>query len=224
MGGFFSLGIVFASHAMLSAVNGNRISALPTAPVLSIPLILGYCLAVGLRIVFDVPAYIQANWIFRFLLDTNTRETITLTRRIVLCSVAGILLPALGIYAYFWGWIIALWHITVVVICFLLLTEILFSGFCKVPFTCTYPLFQPAAVVCVIGYALGYFGFAIVMSEFEDEALARPLTRVIFLAVMLAVWYIAHRLNRIFVDRDMQLIFEDRPGAYFDVLHLSDHG
>ena len=224
MGGFFSLGIVFASHAMLSAFNGDCISPLPTAPMLSIPLILGYCLAVGLRIVFDVPAYIQANWIFRFLLDTDTRETVTLTRRIVLCFLAGILLPAIGIYAYFWGWIIALWHITVVVICFLLLTEILFSGFCKVPFTCTYPLFQPAAVVCVIGYALGYFGFAIVMSEFEDEALARPLTRVIFLALMLAVWYVAHRLNRIFVDRDKHLIFEDRPGAYFEFLHLSDDG
>ena len=61
LGGFLALGAVFASQALFSAFNGKGIPQFPTANVLSIPLILGYCMLLGIRFVFDIPAPLRAN-------------------------------------------------------------------------------------------------------------------------------------------------------------------
>ena len=223
-GGFLSLGAVFASQEMVSALSGKGVPGFPTAHLLSIPLILGYCLLLGIRFVFDIPAYIQANWIFRFLLDEHAREAGALARRIMLCFVACILLAALPIYVYFWGWLIAVLHGSLVAIWLLLLTETLLVGFSKVPFTCTYPPFHPAAVVYVIACALGYFGFTVAIPVLEAKALADPVAEAAFLAVTLGAWYAVHRLRTNSVEVNRQLIFEDAPANHFELLNLSDGG
>jgi hypothetical protein len=225
LGGFLGLGMVFASQALLSALNRQSIPPFPTANVLSIPLILGYCLLIGVRLVLDLPAHIRANWIFRFLVDRNIHESLALARRIMLCLVTPwILLAALPIYVHFWGWTIGLLHVALVATWLVLLTEVLVVGFRKVPFTCTYPPFQPSAVVTAVACVLGYFAFTAVTSELESEAFVSPVSGSLFLVMSLGAWCTVHRIRSSVVEVDQELTFEDTPAAPFQFLHLTDGG
>jgi hypothetical protein len=103
-----------------------------------------------------------------------------------------------------------------------LLTEVLLVGFRKLPFTCTYPLFQHSAVVVAMPYVFGYFAFTAITSELELEAFSRPARGMVFFVISLGVWYIVLRVRRSFVEIHDYLIFEDAPAPAFECLHLSD--
>jgi hypothetical protein len=221
-GGFVGLGVVVASRTLFSAFNSKGITPLPSADVLSIPLILSYCLLVGIRLVFDVPAHLQANWMFRLALDRGVDESAALARRVILCfAVPCIVLVAFPIYLHYWGWTVALVHASVVMAWLVLLTEVLLVGFRKLPFTCTYPLFEHSAVAVAMAYVFGYFAFTAITSELELESFSRPVMGMVFLVISLGLWYTVHRVRRLFVEVDEHLIFEDKPAVSFQLLHLS---
>jgi hypothetical protein len=225
LGGFLGLGVVFASHAMVSASSGVGTPPLPSANMLSIPLILGYGLLIGVRFVFDIPAHVRANWVFRFLLDNNVHESVALARRVMLCFVSPwIFFVALPFYLHFWGWTVGLLHIGLVTVWLILLTEVLLVGFRKLPFTCTYPSFQPSAVVALIACVLGYFAFTAMTTELESAALLSPMAGGVFLVMSLAIWYAVYRIRKSMAEIDAELMFEDASAAHFELLRLSDGG
>jgi hypothetical protein len=144
---------------------------------------------------------------------------------VVLCvALPCIVVVAFPIYLHYWGWTISLVHLGVVMIWLVLLTEVLLVGFRKLPFTCTYPLFQHSAVVVAMAYVFGYFAFTTITSELELEAFSSPAKGAVFLVASLGAWYIVHGVRRSFVEVPEYLIFEDTPAAAFECLHLSDGG
>lgn len=222
LGGFAGLGLVLASRTLFSAI-GQANNPFPSPPALSIPLVLGYFLLVGIRFGFDVPAQIQSNWTFRFLLANDARDCRALVRRLMVASVSLLILPAaLPIYLHFWGWKIALLHTGVVVLWIVLLTEVLVTGFRKLPFTCSYPPFHHSAVVVVIAFVFGYYAFAVMTSELEGEAFENPARGIVRLLICLAVWYGIYRFRKTVIDGREHLIFEDVPDAPFERLCLTE--
>jgi len=110
-GVFAGMGMVLASQALFSAFDGQGPGSFPSAEMLSIPFILSYCLLLGIRFIFDIPASLQANWTFRLLLDRNKHESVALARRVMLsCVLPWIFVLALPVYLYFWGWTVAWLH------------------------------------------------------------------------------------------------------------------
>jgi hypothetical protein len=99
LGAFIGLGLVAASQALFAALNHGAAASLsaPSVGILSAPFIFIYCIAVGLRFVFEIPTDLRANWIFRFLLDKTHHECIPLARKIlmtfVLPTVVAVVLP-----------------------------------------------------------------------------------------------------------------------------------
>ncbi len=223
--GFASLGMVLASRALLAAFDGQGLGKFPSPELLSIPLILSYCVLIGIRFIFDIPAHLQANWIFRLLLDKNADHSVALGRRLMLSFVLpwlyGIAFP---IYVYFWGWTIAGLHTALVTAWSVLLAEILLVRFRKLPFTCTYPSFEHSAVVAVILYVLGFLAFAGVTSELEFDTRMNPFLSIVFLAIGLGVWSLVRHMRRAALELDKQVIFEDIAAPQFEFLHLSDSG
>ena len=57
LGGFFGLGIVTASQYLFASLRGRPIEAgsFPSSEIFAIPLILSYCLILGVPFVFDIP-------------------------------------------------------------------------------------------------------------------------------------------------------------------------
>ena len=224
VGGFLGLGIVtasqylFASQIGAAAESGNSLSP----EILAIPLILSYCIILGVRFVFDIPAEMRANWVFRLCVDKANHECIPLARKVtmtfVLPWVFAIVLP---VYGRLWGWRVGLLQTAVVTIMSALLTEVVLLRFCKIPFTCSYPAFRPSAVVLVLSYVLGFLVFVVLTSNLESWALVQPVLIVPFLAATLIAWRVLSRLQKGVQEIDKELIFEDTATVEFELLNLS---
>jgi hypothetical protein len=223
LGGFFGLGIVTASQFLFVAFSGKHLEAgsLPSAEVLAVPLILSYCIILGVRFVFDIPTDIRANWVFRLSLDKTGHECVPLARKVMLTFVLPwVFAIALPLYAYLWGWRVGLLQTVVVTIWSLLLTEILLLRFRKVPFTCSYPPFRDSAIVLVLSYVLGFFVFVVLTSNLEHWALIDPVLMTWFIIIPLVAWYVLSRFQQQIVEVEKELIFEESPPVAFELLDL----
>ena len=225
LAGIGGLGLVLASQALLSAFeNGEPArNAMVSADGLSIPLMLGFILIVGLRIVFEIPVELRSNWIFRLMLNTEKHECEPLARKVMLVSVLPwALLISFPIYAYLGGWVIGCLHTLVVVTWSLLLTNAILIRFRKLPFTCSFPLFQQHSIVTLLGCVFGFFLFAVATPQVEAWAFIEPVRMLVFGPVAAAAWYVPRRMRQNAVDIERELIFEEVPTRAVEVLQLGD--
>jgi len=227
LGGFFGLGIVTASQFLFASFNGKQIEAgsSPSTEILAIPLILSYCITLGMRFVFDIPAEMRANWVFRLCLDKTKHECVPLARKLILTFILpwvfAIVLP---LYGYLWGWRVGILQAAVVTLCSLLLTEILLLRFRKIPFTCSYPPFRDSAVVLALTYVLGFFVFVLLTSHLEHWGLSNSVLLASLIAILLIAWYVLSRFREGPEEIDKELIFEDNARASFELLDLERWG
>jgi hypothetical protein len=221
VGGSTGLGIVIASQTLFEAARKGG-TGLPSADLLSIPLIVGYCLFLGLRFSFEIPVALRANWMFRMTVNPETHECVPLARRVMLAFLVPLLLlVCLPAYALGWGWELALTHTAVVAVLCWLLIEILLLRFRKIPFTCSTPTFKSSALVSVLLYVIGFAVFTSWTTTAERWALDDPLWYVPFALLLAAVWLILERYRREMTYLDQQLIFEERPETAVEVLDLT---
>ena len=226
LGGFFGLGIVIASEFLFASFNGKNFAAgsLPSPAVLAVPLILSYCILLGVRFVFEIPIELKGNWIFQISLNKTQHECAPLARKVIMTFVLPwVLAVGLPLYGYLWGWRVGLLQTIVVIVWSLLLAEVLLLRFRKLPFTCSYPPFRDSAIVLVLAYVLGFFVFVILTSNLEHWALLNPLLMAWFVAVALVAWYVLSRLKQEAREIDNELIFEENARAGFELLDLR-HG
>jgi hypothetical protein len=222
LGGFVGLGLVLASQTLFHTFNGGELrGSAPSAEILSIPLILIYCIILGLRVAFAVPSELHANWIFRFLLGKTRPECVALARKVILTFVLpwvfAVLIP---LYVYLWGWEDGLFHGAFVILWASLLADIVLLRFRKIPFTCSHPPFRDSAILVVVSYLLGFYLFVFVSSQFEAWALLTPPRMLLAIPVAAGIWLGLRRVRSDTVECDKQLVFEEKSGVGFEVLDL----
>ncbi len=210
--GFLALGLV-ASAAVLSSapslhslVTGNA----PSVEFLSVPFILSYCLIIGMRLAFEIPADLQANWIFRFWLDRERHEARPIARRVLLLFSLSWLAPAcfLATLAY-WGLTAALLHTVILILCTVVLVEVLLLKFRKIPFTCPYPAFKSHSGLIGVAYLFGYGVFTRYLPQIENWSLFDPWRLVFFVPLLTMVLGSVQLYRKQMLDMDKELIFED---------------
>ena len=111
--GVGGLGVVLASQELMSAVEVTRSArqAAVSIEVLSIPFILSFLIIIGLRTLFEIPAELPSNWIFRLMLDPEHQECESLARKIILVAIfPWVILVIFPLYVRFAGLWIALLH------------------------------------------------------------------------------------------------------------------
>jgi len=225
LAGVGGLGLVLASQALLSAFENREPSekVMVSADGLSIPLVLAFFIIVGLRIVFDIPVELRCNWLFRLMLDAEKHECEPLARKVILVSVLPwVLVISFPIYAYLGGWVVGCLHTVVVVTWSLLLTDAVLIRFRKLPFTCSFPLFQQHSIVTLLGCVFGFFLFAVVTPQFESWALSDPGRMAGIVPVVAVVWYVLFRIRSNALEIERTLIFEEAPTRAIEVLQLGD--
>lgn len=223
--GVSGLALVLASQALMNAhqeATSWRDAAL-TSDALSIPFILTFLLLIGLRIVFEIPAEIRANWIFQLMLDADSQESEPLARRVLLLpTLPWILAATFALYSYLEGVAIATLHTLVVLAWSLLLTNILLIRFRKLPFTCSLPVFKQHSIVILISLCFGFLIYAGSTAEFESSALRQPIRMLGFIPVGLIAWYIPRHLAKNTIDIERRLIFEESATQTVELLRLSE--
>ena len=222
---FVGLGLVLASQTAVSAFASRRtvvLEAAPAADMLSIPLIVAFCMASGLRFVFAIPAETPANWVYQVSVDRGSHNARGVARKVMLAFLwPGIALPALAIYGWAYGWRIGLMHAAYVAVLCLLLSDVLLVRFRKIPFTCPLPSFRNNAVLMCFVWLIAAFVFAGLGAGLERWMMLRPVRYLILVPFLWAAWDMLWRIRREYEDVDSQLVFQDQPPAAIERLDLS---
>ncbi len=221
VGGFTGMGIVLASQTLFQAAPAAGTRALPPPALLSPPLIVAYCLLLGLRFSFEIPVTLRANWIFRLRTNPDTGECVALARKIMLAFSFPLLAICLLAYDLRWGSAFAAIHTAVVAAVSLLLIEILLLRFRKIPFTCSAPQFKSNLLVSVFLYFRGFVVFTSWVPAAEEAAFADPLWYMAFVAGVALLWLLLKRYRGEMTCVDKRLIFEEQPEPAVERLDLT---
>jgi hypothetical protein len=216
--GFMAVGLVAAAnvlaspHGFTSFLSGNT----PSLEFLSVPLILSYCLVIGIRFAFEMPVDLRANWIFRISLEHRWTEARRVSRRVLLVFSLSWLAPTCFLLTLlFWGWVAALLHTAVFILCTIALVELSLFKFRKIPFTCVYPPFKSHSGVIALIYLFGFFVFTTYIAQMEYWSLLSPWRAVWFVPLFLAVVLGLRAHRKQMLDMDKELVFGDLPATGF---------
>jgi hypothetical protein len=222
LGAFVGLGIVTASQFLSASFNGQINGGhLPSPEVFAIPLILSYCVILGVRFVLDIPAEIRANWLFRVHLEKTKQECISLARKVILTFVfPWVFAIVFPLYGCLWGWWVGILQTIVVALWSLVLAEVLLLRFRKIPFTCSYPPFRDSAVVLVLSYVLGFFVFVVLTSHLEYWGLSNRVLISALIASVFLGWYVFSQVHPGIEEVDQEPIFEERATSSFELIDL----
>jgi hypothetical protein len=177
----------------------------------------------GLRVIFEIPAELRANWVFQLLLDPGGQECEPLARKIMLLAVLPwVLLLTFGIYIWLAGLLVAALHTLLVAVWTFLLTNLILIRYRKLPFTCTLPVFKQHSIVILLSFAFGYLLYAVSTPEFEASALLEPLRMLSLLPVAAVAWFIPHHLGKSTTEAERKLIFEETAARAVEGLRLSE--
>jgi hypothetical protein len=163
---YLSAGISVAAF-FAAAIRDGKI-ALSEDGARSASFALGFFLISGFRAVFQFPAELGSNWIFRMTEARWTEVSRSATRRLVLAvSLVGLLVLALPLEVAVWKWPIVLEHSAAGLLAAALLIEALFWNFDKVPFTCSFFPGRTSLALLVVLYVYGITGYSFNMADVE---------------------------------------------------------
>ena len=190
------------------------------------PLVAAYLLLLGLRVTFELPAGVPANWVFRAGLDSRANESAGVARQIMLSFLTSfVLLPCLAYSWWRWGAVPAVGHTAYVLAFSWCLIEILLTGYRKVPLTCPVPGFRDNFLLLCILLALGFEAFTHIGAGLEEAIVAQPLLAMLLPAAMLAGWWWKKRRRKEALEAgelEPGLIFENLRPRVVETLNLSD--
>jgi hypothetical protein len=169
---YWSLGIGLGIVAGLTLnIHGFEFS---TEAMRSFPFLLTFFIVSGLRTVFQFPAELNANWLFQIAEAGWGRAARRATRLRILAS--GIL-PAVILFTPFevvhWG-TAGLFHVALEAIGGLLLAELMFWTFDRVPFTCSYFPGRMNLALLVVFYLYGFTTYSFKMVDIEKWVEQNP--------------------------------------------------
>ena len=225
MTGVGGLALVLASQALMNAFSGAKSAreAALTPDALSIPFIITFLLVIGLRFVFEIPAELRANWVFRLTLDAERQECAPLARKVILSAILPCVLPVtLGVYVYLEGLRIGILHSALVLAWTVLLTNLLLVRFRKLPFACALPVFKQHSIVIVIAFCFGFLIYAVSTPDFESSALLHPLEILGLIPIAVVAWFIPRYLDWNALELEKRLIFEEAAVRTVEGLRLSE--
>ena len=192
---------------LLGAYLGIGLVMSASVNLLSLPLFTAFFLISGLRFVFDVPASVAANWVFRVAPEFPHPTPRALARRFLLCAV----LP----------WQIAFplpWQAIALNVLFSALAiELLVRGFRKIPFTCSSKPETSQMVIRVVGLILTILVLIPILTGIERWALGSQSRFGFLIVLTVAALWIARGEN----PGEEPILFEERPAAAFELLKLA---
>lgn len=219
-----ALAIVLSSALSVAMVQGGAPLWRPNLAMLSMPLVLQFCLMVGIRAIAAVPCEPKARWIFRVCEPADRATAISGTRDAMMWLVVrptAVFAFAQGIV--FWSLWAAAAHALVCLATGALLAELLVARTDKLPFACTYFPGRSRVFTLWPLYLLVFFAFTLGFSGIESVLLRKPLGLAVFCGTLVAAtsllaWYRRRTLRALTALR----FEEEDPDALFQGFHLSE--
>jgi hypothetical protein len=163
---YMSVGIAIALLFTLK-VRAGRLE-LSEDGLLSAPFLIVFFAISGFRAVFQFPAELASNWLFR-ITESRWAETArsAIRRQVLRMGLLPALLLLLPIEMAAHGWRIGLQHLVFQLAAGALLIELMFWSFDKVPFTCSYFAGKISLSVLAVFYLYGLTIYSFQMADLE---------------------------------------------------------
>jgi hypothetical protein len=177
---------------------------------LELPHMLAFVLISGLRAAFNFPSELAANWSFQLTETTGIHPYLSATRKwIVLCAILPLylLLAPLEFTAY--SWPLAAFHLAYGIALSLVLMEILFFSFHKVPFTCAHFPGKVNLVFLGVMYVFGFTTYSGTMTSLERWLEGHALMAALFLAAAAGTFVLLSRYGRHWLGPKPSLAYDD---------------
>jgi len=180
--------------------------------LLAIPLILSFFLLLGIRSLANVPACLEANWVFQITERTPRRHYFAgLKKAVFFEALVPLFVLVFVFYYYLWGWKPALLHGFYGLAASVLLMEVLFLHYPKVPFTCTFVPGKAKVHVYWLPYVIGFLIYASFLSSLERFLFAYPRYFLNYF-VICGVLFVASRLYQNFYFYSRQpIVYHEEP-------------
>jgi hypothetical protein len=215
---FVAIGLVVSAQAFASVFRASTEASLrsPSEDLLSIPFTLSFCIIVGIRLAFEIPSDLRANWVFALWIDPSTLRTRSIARKVLLTSSLAPLVPVCFVSSWIlWGLGAALLHTAVFAICTVTMVELLLLHFRKIPFTCTYPPFQSHSALIFVAYLFSFLIFTSYLPELELWSLVDPWRTSLFIPLVAIILLSIRLYRKQMLEMDKHLIFEESSASTF---------
>ena len=177
---------------------------------------MSFCIIVGIRLTFEIPSDLRANWVFALWIDPETLQTRPIARKVLLTFSFAPLVPICFVSSWIlWGFSTALLHTAIFTACTVAFVEILLLRFRKIPFTCSYPAFQSHSALIFVAYLFGFVLFTVYVPELELWSLADPWRTILFIPLVAIILLSIHFYRKQMLDMDKHLIFEEISASNF---------
>jgi hypothetical protein len=142
-----------------------------------------------LRAAFSFPAELKGNWAFRISDANQTRQCMVAMRKwIVVCGVLPLFLLLAPLELVFFSWPVVLGQTLFGVTLSILLAEVVFFDFRKIPFTCGYFPERSNLVWLVAIYVAGLVLYSSTMADMEIWLKSEPRRIAAFVAAAACLW------------------------------------
>jgi hypothetical protein len=187
--------------------------------MLALPLILSFFVVSGLRATFNMPYQLPANWMFQLTDSGDSREHAQATRK----WVAFYGLMPLGLFVGtvefgYWPWKDAVQHLAFESMVSLILLQVLFFSFRKVPFTCSYYPGKKNLAILMGIYLYGFTTYSSTMVTLERWLILDSRRLFVFVLLAMALIFI---LSSARGRSRSRLIWEERSDAELQSLGLN---
>ncbi len=152
--------------------------------MLSVPLILSFFLLLGVRSIVNIPITLRANWIFRMTEQKDIRHYFVGLRKAILTLNLVPLFAILFVFSCFlWKVTTAFYHCLFGLVVSVLVMEVFFLTYNKIPFACSYLPGKEKIQLFWIIYLFAFLAYVNFMSWIELRILKAPHNLFIFLGI-----------------------------------------
>ena len=221
---YTGVGMALALESAAALLSRNTVATASgrAAIFLSIPLIISFFVLSGTRLIFEIPAEVRANWIFRLTeRQTNPALLSGVRKAMIVLGTIPILTLAFPSYALHLSFGETAAAFLLDCILSLILIEVMLLHFRKIPFTCSYLASKSGNFAVWLGCWFMFSSYAYTLARAEDWALRHPMELVVSAAFLLAglIWLRVY--NRRFLRQGIPLLFEEEPEPAVQTLDLS---
>jgi hypothetical protein len=219
LGLWVGIGLLLSLEGLNTTARIGADHRIPMGAVLAAPLIFAYAVLAGLRFVFEVPAALEANWLFRLAATEGMAAPEVVCRKIMVSCILPWLVAMWFPFAI-WraGWVEGLLSLGADLLFILLGIELMLLGFRKIPFTCSFTADRDRMLRLLLGSLLVLLFVVPALVGVEAAILRQPWKLVIYGGIATAAVVYLHRRDREFTRTTL---FEDKGIEAFALLRLS---
>jgi hypothetical protein len=204
-----------AAMAVITLVSGR-------SGWIELPHMLAFVLLSGLRAAFNFPAELPANWGFQMTETSAVGPYLAATRKwIVLCAVLPLFLILAPMEFAHFHWPIALLRTVYGIAVSVLLMEVLFLGFRKVPFTCAHFPGKVNLVFLGVMYIFGFTTYSGMVTRAEMWMQTRPVVAAVFFGLATIAWLVVAWQGRRILGPRASLDYDDPADPVVRTLGIS---